>query len=363
MSIVQKIFETGAGPYRERYGDSMPLNHKKALLAMEYCRTDRMGTTMFVCPDCGESMHLPRSCANRHCPSCQSDKGEQWLEANSKRLLPCSYFMVTFTVPENMREPIRSNQNALYGALFKSAWGSLSLLAKDKRFIGAETLGALGVLHTWTRQMVYHPHIHFLVPAGGLNTDGSWVRSRQDFLVPVRALSRIYRAQMKDAIKALGLESVVPSDVWNIEWNVNCENKGNGVRALSYLSAYLFKVAISNSRIVKHDEKTVTFKYQKQKSDKFINTTVTLEEFIRRFLQHVLPRGFVKVRRYGLLAANNKRDLKKIALMIFEGFTPPEIVLRHQAHTRRGVLCSCGAVMKFAGFLAPGCSKEVCVAT
>jgi hypothetical protein len=353
MNTIQNIFESGAAQYRESFGNTMPLAHKKVMNAIERCRTPDMGMTVFTCPHCSSTQSLPRSCADRHCPTCQSDKGELWLESNSRHMLPCSYFMVTFTVPEQMRLPIRSNQRELYAALFTTAWQSMALLARDKRHLGAHILGAIAVLHTWTRQIEYHPHIHFLVPAGGLDKQGNWIRGRQDFFLPVRALSRIYRAKMRDEIKKLGLMHLVPPDAWNIEWNVNCENKGNGVRALSYLSTYLFKVAIANSRIVRADDQTVTFKYKKQKSDKFKNTTVTVTEFIRRFLQHVLPKGFVKVRHYGMLAANGKHDLKQIAAMIFEGFKPPDISLLLPKPKHRGVICSCGTLMMFAAFVPP----------
>jgi len=362
MKAIQKIFADCASGYLDSFGAAMPAQQRKALLAIENCRTERMGKNVFTCSCCGRTEIFQRSCANRHCPTCQSDKGVQWFEVHQKNMLPCSYFMLTFTVPEQLRRPIRSNQRVLYDALFTCAWQSMSLLAKDKRHIGAHTLGAIAVLHTWTRQLEYHPHIHFLVPAGGLGWQGEWLRCRQDFFLPVRALSRIYRAKMRDAIQNLGLMDFIAPEVWDIEWNVNCENKGNGIRALTYLSAYLFRVAISNSRIVRSDAETTTFLYKKQKSDKYKNCTLPTSEFIRRFLQHVLPKGFVKVRHYGFLAANGAYDANTLADLIMEGFrqTP-----RRTAPTRKphGVLCRCGALMKLVAFVSPTPTEGILVQT
>ncbi len=362
MKTIQKIFTLGAESYLHRFSTTMPAVQRKALLAMQNCRSPRMGSNMFCCPHCQKTQTLPRSCANRHCPTCQSDKATQWLHTHRHKMLPCSYFMLTFTVPQQLRRLIRSHQKALYEAMFRCAWHSMQLLAKDPRHLGAHTVGAIALLHTWTRQIEYHPHIHFLVPAGGLDRHGQWMRTRQDFFLPVRALSRIFRAKMRDALIEAGLyESAEPS-VWNVEWNVNCENKGNGMRALSYLSAYLFRVAISNSRILRADADTVTFQYKKQKSDKLKNTTIPTTEFIRRFLQHVLPKGFVKVRHYGLLAANGSHDFKKLAEMILEGFADTWCQKTHPAMPT-GLRCCCGAAMKLVALIQPPLPKEVRIQT
>jgi hypothetical protein len=363
MKLIQKIFTRGADDYVKQFGSDMPAVQRKALMAIESCRTERLGTNIFGCSFCGKTEVFHRSCANRHCPVCQADKGAQWFETHHKKMLPASYFMITFTVPEKMRRPIRSNQSALYDALFRCAWQSMALLAKDPRHLGAHTLGAIGVLHTWTRQLEYHPHIHFLVPAGGLDKQGQWVHGRQDFFLPVRALSRIFRAKMRDALRDLNLLYLVEEDVWKNEWNVNCENKGNGMYALSYLSNYLFRVAISNSRIVRTDAQTTTFRYKKQKSDKSKNCTLSTTEFIRRFLQHVLPKGFVKVRHFGFCAAHGTQRLAHIAEMIMEGFRcqpPPPAALQYKPH---GVRCSCGTQMKLVAFVHPSLREATLVQT
>jgi cation transport regulator ChaB len=358
MKTIQKIFALGADHYFQQFATAMPAQQRKALLAMQLCRSPRMGSTMFACPHCGKTQTLPRSCANRHCPTCQSDKARQWFDTHRDKMLPCNYFMVSFTLPQQLRRIIRAHQKALYAAMFTSAWQSMQLLARDPRHLGAHTVGAIAVLHTWTRQIEYHPHIHLLVPAGGLDRHGNWLHSRQDFFLPVRALSRIFRAKTRDALSEMGLYDRVDAAVWTIHWNVNCENKGNGIRALGYLSAYLFRVAISNSRIRRADSDSVTFLYKKQKSDKLKNSTIPTTEFIRRFLQHVLPKRFVKVRHYGFLAANASYDFKHLAQMILEGFADTW-QQNSRPPTATGLRCPCGAAMKLVAFLLPPLPKEV----
>jgi hypothetical protein len=353
MKTLQKIFIHGGREYVNAFGHAMPGVHHKALRAMQNCRTEKLGRSHFSCPHCHRRETANCSCSNRHCPTCQAAKGLEWFDRHVQRMLPCNYFMVTFTVPTQMHRVIRSHQRELYSALFTSAWQSMAKLARDPRLLGAHTLGAVGVLHSWTRQVEYHPHIHFLVPAGGLDPDGNWIPSRQDFFLPVRALSKIFRAKMRHTLNSLGLLDQVGPAAWHIDWNVNCENKGNGRRCLEYLSAYLFRVAITESRIVRADEHTVTFRYKKQKSDKYKNCTVTRMEFLRRFLQHVLPTGFVKVRHFGFLSAHSKHDIAYIAECIAEGFLLWPMPLSDTSKRPRGFVCRCGTPMVFAGFSKP----------
>jgi len=169
----------------------------------------------------------------------------------------------------------------------------------------------VGVLHTWTRALIYHPHVHYIVTGGGLNVNGKWKSARENFLVPVTALSVIFRAKFRDLLKKTELFDQVDSRVWKKAWVAHCEPVGSGEAAFKYLAPYVFRVAISNSRIVKHEDDRLTFKYKDSATDEVKYATVSAEEFIRRFLQHVLPEGFVKVRYYGLLAAGNRRLLDK----------------------------------------------------
>ena len=350
MSAIQKIIQKSALQYVSQYGYAMPAVHKKALVAMEICRTERMGTNLYQCPDCGHSEVAMRSCSNRSCPTCQTDKGREWLQKNAQRLLPCAYFMVTFTIPEQLRHIVRSNQRLIYDMMFGCAWKSMKKISADPKYLGVKKMGAMGILHTWTRQMQYHPHIHFLVPAGGIDKDGNWCAGRADFLFPVRALSRLFRAKVLEELKNAGI--AYPPKLWNIEWNVNCENKGNGQRALGYLSNYLFRVAISNNRIVESDMQSVTFRYKKRTSDKYRKAKVSNLEFIRRYLQHVLPNGFVKVRHYGFMSAASTCDIAELAKQVLDGL---ELPLNDQAqqHKPMGYRCSCGARMLLAMLMGP----------
>jgi hypothetical protein len=258
--------------------------------------------------------------------------------------------MVTFTIPQQLRAVARSNQRLFYDAMFTCAWKSMHKLSADPKYLGAKKVGAMGILHTWTRQMHYHPHIHFLVPAGGLDKDGKWIAGRQDFLFPVRALSRLFRAQLLEVLKVNNI--AYPPVVWRKEWNVNCEHKGNGQRALRYLSNYLFRVAISNSRIVKTDAESVTFRYKKRSSNKYRNEKVAPVEFVRRYLQHVLPKGFVKVRHYGFMAAAARSKIAKIAEQVLDGFaSTPRIEMAQLLP--QGYRCSCGARMLLSAILNP----------
>jgi hypothetical protein len=182
-------------------------------------------------------------------------------------------------------------------------------LALDERFVGGR-VGMVGVLHTWTRALIYHPHVHYIVTGGGLSERGEWKRSREDFLVPVRALSVIFRAKFRDLLKKTELFDQVDARVWKKEWVVHSEAVGSGEAAFKYLAPYVFRVAISNSRILKLEDGEVTFKYKDSATDQVRFCTVSAEEFMRRFLQHVLPERFVKVRYYGLLSPGKRRLLK-----------------------------------------------------
>lgn len=351
VTPIQKVISAGALGYVKQYGDRMPSYYRKVLLAIENCRGEHMGSNLFHCSACGTSTLAARSCSDRHCPSCQSQRGQQWMQTHQKRLLPCNYFMVTFTVPQQLRKVIYSNRRVLYGVMFDCAWQSMRKLAVDKRHLGASLIGALGVLHTWSKQMVYHPHIHFLVPAGGLDDQGKWVGSRQDFFVPVKALSVIFRAKMCAALNELGLLSQVPTDVWKMGWNVNSQNRGNGVRALGYLASYVFRVAISNNRIVRSDNVNVTILCKKEKSEKLKPMTISVVEFVRRFLQHVLPQGFVKVRHYGFMSPSSKVDVAGLSAEMQSSDSPvakAAAVCSMEAKPL-GFICKCGAAMKLSG--------------
>jgi hypothetical protein len=219
--------------------------------------------------------------------------------------------MLTFTLPEEVRRLARSQQKIIYNLLFLSSAQALQELAGDPRFVGGK-IGMVGVLHTWGRDLNYHPHVHYLVPGGGLAADGArWLPSKKKFLVHVKPLSILFRAKFRDGLKKAGLFLQLPASVWRKKWVVHCEAVGNGDAALKYLAPYIFRVAISNRRLVNLQDGKVTFRYRPSGSRKYQNCTLPAEEFIRRFLQHVLPKGFVKVRYYGLFSSGNRPLLKR----------------------------------------------------
>jgi hypothetical protein len=210
----------------------------------------------------------------------------------------------------------RSHQKICYNLLFRTAAAALQELAADPRFVGGQ-IGLIGVLHTWTRQLNYHPHVHYLVPAGALAPDGqSWQPARNGFLVHVKPLSVLFRAKFRQALKKTALFDLVPAEAWSKKWVVHCKPVGTGQAALKYLATYVFRVAISNNRLVSLADDQVTFRYKDSDTGKKRYSSLSAEEFIRRFLQHVLPKGFMKVRYYGLFSPSHRPRLKRVRQLL-----------------------------------------------
>jgi Putative transposase len=230
-------------------------------------------------------------------------------------LLPTPYFLVTFTLPAELRSLTRSHQRTIYNLLFRASSAALLKLAQDPRFVGGQ-IGMVGVLHTWTRDLRYHPHVHFIVTGGGLSPNRRWLASRKDFLVPVKALSLLFRAKFREQLGQSDLFQQVKSQVWQQDWVVHSQPIGTGQAAFKYLAPYIFRVAISNHRIIKLKNGQVTFKYKDSATRQIRFATITAQEFMRRFLQHVLPVRFVKVRYYGLLSPAYRQRLSQIRLLL-----------------------------------------------
>jgi ribosomal protein L37AE/L43A len=352
MVEVAEIFQLHGPEYLAKYGSRMPRAQLRAMRDIQQCRTPVLGGQGYVCTKCEQKRYSYHSCKNRHCPKCGNDQAEKWLEQQKELLLPVVHFLVTFTLPEELRRVARSNQKTVYGILFRASSEALQKLAWDERFVGGRA-GMVGVLHTWTRALIYHPHVHYIVTGGGLSEKGEWKRSREDFLVPVRALSVIFRAKFRDLLKKTELFDQVDPRVWGKEWVVHSEPVGSGEAAFKYLAPYVFRVAISNSRIVKLEDGRVTFKYKDSASDEIRFCTVSAEEFMRRFLQHVLPERFVKVRYYGLLSAGNRHLLKRVRAAL--GARARVSVARSEesiSNQREPLRCpSCGNEMKLIATL------------
>jgi hypothetical protein len=283
----------------------MSYEQLQVMSSLERCRTGELGGALYRCEVCAKYHATPRSCGNRHCPQCQGHKAKQWLDKQLEKLLPCPYFLITFTIPKELRRFVRAHRRECYQALFETAAGTLIKLAKDPKYLGSSRLGFTGVLHSWGRSLAFHPHAHFIVPGGAISEDGeNWLPSGDDFFVPVKAASIIYRAKFKQFMEDIGLIDRIPAVVWTKKWVVHSKAVGDGRKALRYLAPYVYRVAISNRRIVKCEPGPdglgrVSFTYRASGSQDYQLMTVTADEFIRRFLQHVLPRGFQKVRHFG----------------------------------------------------------------
>jgi len=309
MLEVADIVRLHGAAYRARFADRLLPSHARALQDIAACRTAHFGGHLKQCDRCGRRLYSYHSCGNRACPKCHGEESTRWLEHSRARLLPCRYFLLTFTLPSELRSLARSHQKQLYGALMRSAGAALQTLCLDPRYLGAR-IGALAVLHTWTRALLYHPHVHLLVSAGGLGANDQWLEPKNPhYLVPVRALSVIFRAKMCAALKQLGLLEQLPRMLWKTPWVVHCQHAGNGEQALAYLARYVFRIAISNSRLESIDNAEVRFRYRDSATQRMRRVSLPAIEFLARFLQHVLPRGLSKVRYYGIFSSTGRAQL------------------------------------------------------
>ncbi|MBI3683036.1 MAG: IS91 family transposase [Acidobacteria bacterium] len=317
MLEVADVFRLHGTAYRARFGDRLLPSQKRAVRDIEACRTAFFGGHLKQCDRCGHQVYTYHSCGNRHCPKCHRDQTERWIEKQRARLLPCFYFLLTFTLPSELRPLARAHQKKVYGLLMSCAAAALFKLTRDPRYLGARP-GCLAVLHTWTRAMLYHPHVHLLVTAGGLSADGTqWIHSiHPHYLVPVKALSVIFRAKICAALKKAKLLDPSPRELWKKDWVVHCQPAGSGEKVLDYLGRYVFRIAIAKSRLEQFDNGQVTFRYRDNHSQELHRVTLPAEEFIHRFLQHVLPRGCTKVRYYGIWSSSCRQQLEQARALL-----------------------------------------------
>jgi len=356
MSTLAEIVQQYGPAYQAQFGDRLLPSHQRTLWDIAQCRTVALGGHVYHCPTCEETHYQYHSCQNRHCPQCQHHLGQQWLAKQQALLLPVPYFLVTFTLPAALREVARRNQKAVYNLLFRSSAAALQELAGDPRYVGGQ-IGLVGVLHTWGRNLSYHPHVHYLVPSGGLSDDGqAWLPARHNFLVPVRALSRLFRAKFRAGLQRAALTDLPLDTVWHQEWVVHCKPVGRGQAALKYLAPYIFRVAISNRRIIKVAEGKVTFRYRLSDTGHWRTSTLAAPEFLRRFLQHVLPKGFVKVRYYGLFSPARRHFLAVLRLWLdnSEPLDSPAEAAHDSPHSQPHPCCPiCGQVMTLVKSFRP----------
>ncbi len=287
MTTLRDIFDAFAPEYLERY-PTLPTSHRKVISAIQQCQSGYDGHSLSQCQSCGEHHRVNHSCGHRHCPQCQQHTTQQWLQHHLDTQLPGPHFLLTFTVPETLRAFLRSQQRLAYHALWQAAATALKRLAKDERFIGTDLPGFPGVLHPWGRQLQYHPHLHSIVPGGGLSADRSaWWPSRAHFFVPVKALSPIYRALCKEAMRQAGLLEYIAPEVWTIPWNVQSQAHHHGHSAFTSLAPSVFRVALANRRLVGLTDRTVTFPSRPPGSARPRTTHLDVRAFLHRFLPHV----------------------------------------------------------------------------
>ncbi len=355
MVEMADIFRLHGPDYRAKFRDRMLPSHLRAMEEIEQCRTEALGGQLYFCDQCQDHHYSYHSCKNRHCPKCQNGQASEWLENQKNLLLPVNYFMVTFTLPEQLRPLARSHQKTIYNILFRASAEALLELASDPRFVGGR-VGMLGVLHTWTRDLFYHPHVHYIATGGGLSAGGRWLDSRHDFLVHVKPLSLLFRAKFRDLLKKTDLFHLADKQVWLKDWVVHCKPVGSGDAAFKYLAPDIFRVAISNRRILKLEDGQVTFTYKDSATEQIKFSTIPAEEFIRRFLQHVLPKGFVKVRYYGLLSPANRYLLDQARHLLTT--TTTESISSDSERVRKDTIDAprcpqCGTILKFVVRLKP----------
>ncbi len=319
MTVRDIFIEYGAS-YLDTFGERIPAHHRKVMQAIMNCRTPYLGVIVCQCEGCGKTYEIFRSCGNRHCPTCQGDKAHQWLEKRLDQLLPVNHFMITFTTPPAFREFFRSHQRFAYSAFFEATSGTMRKLASEHTYFPGDISGFFGVLHTWGRQMNYHPHIHYIVPGGAFDSnDHSWHSSNKEFYLPIRVMSKLVKHRIYTKMIKEGLIHLVPPDAWKQDWNVNSQSVGNGVRSIRYLASYVFRTAISDKRVLDLKDDHVIFRYTDTKTGKEKMMRLKVFEFIRRFLQHVLPTGFMKIRYFGFMHPSSRIPLK-VAVALLEAF-------------------------------------------
>jgi hypothetical protein len=300
---------------RAQYGHEMMPSQNRALSDIAACSTKELGGKLHQCNDCGKPFWSFHCCRNRACPKCHGRQTQEWLKKREAELLPCDYFHGVTTLPSELHGLFKRHQKYMYGLLMNVSAEAVKEVCSQKRHLGALP-GILAVLHTWNGQLGYHPHVHLLITGGGITADGQhWEPARGEFLVPVSVLSRKIAAKFRDAVKKQkpDLFATIPASVWRREWVSFLKHYSHGNHAvLNYLSRYVFRIAISNARILQMDDTHVTFRYKDRDANIWRTIRLPGVEFLRRFLQHVLPRGFHKVRYYGLWH-HGKRDLSSRA--------------------------------------------------
>jgi hypothetical protein len=324
----------------------------RTLGAIRRCRTADLGGHKDACTSCGEIRISYNSCRNRHCPKCQGSEREAWLKKREEELLPVPYFHLVFTLPAALNRLAMHQPKAVYDALFEAAWNTVKAFSKDAKHLGAQT-GMIAILHTWGQQLTLHPHLHCIVPGGGLTKQGKWktARSKGNYLFPVKAMSKVFRAKYVQALKEKTkyADKELIDELFKTEWVVYAKRPfGNAFSVLEYLGRYTHKIAISNHRLLNVDDNMVTFSYKDYRAgSQKKELTLPAMEFIRRFSLHILPRAFVRIRHFGILSATGK----KTTLPVIREQTPPVAIEKKEPRL----------LQPFNPRLCPNCKTETMV--
>jgi len=321
------VFAAGRGALMAQYGSRLQAHQQRAMAAITACRSGALGALDWQCADCAAQRETPRSCGHRSCPACQNHSTTQWLERQRAKLLPADYFMITFTLPAGLRPLAQAQPRTVYAALFAAASDTVKGFGAHQ--LKAE-LGQCAVLHTHNRRLDLHPHVHVVVPGGGIDAARrQWRKVQGRYLFNAFALARVFRAKLLRALHDAGLSIPVglPS-----KWVVDCRNVGSGEPALEYLSRYLYRGVIRERDLVRYDQATVTFRYRDAQTQKTAYRTLPIADFLWRVLLHVLPTGFRRVRDYGFLHGKAKARLALVQLML-------RVMIRTRTPPSRPVLC------------------------
>ena len=336
-TIINQYFRA----YLNKHGKKALPSHLKTLNAIRRCRTAESGELYVKCPDCDHSEWRPLSCGNRHCPKCQNHATSQWIDKQQVKLLPVPYFMVTFTVPSELRSLVWCHQKLAYSLLFTCVASTLKTFGLNPKHLGAD-IGMTMVLHTNSRKLDFHPHIHAIVPGGGLDRRHRQWKRVTAYLFNHKALAMVFRARFLTALREAGcsLPEKIPA-----KWVVDCTETGTGISALKYLSRYLYRGVISEKNIVSNENGYITFSYTESNTGEIRYRTLRGEDFLRLIAQHILPRGFRRVRDYGFLHGNAKK-IRSLIQLILHVVIPPI-----KPKTRPSFkCCCCQSAMYILGF-------------
>jgi len=349
MITLASIIERFEAPFLAQYGGAVLPSHRKALAAMKLCRSSMAPRMLAQCSSCDEQRFVPHSCGHRNCPHCQHFESQRWIERQTQALVPGSYFLITFTLPAELRPLAWQHQRLAYAALMDCAWATLRTFSQNHRQLQGSP-GGVAVLHTHSRKLEFHPHVHLAMPAAALDCDkGLWRTLRRGakgdgYLFNHKALAKVFRGKLLAALREEGL--LAPPNLPE-KWVVDCKCVGSGEKVLVYLGRYLYRGVIQEKDILRCENAQVTYRWRDSKTKKMQTRTVSGAQFLWLVLQHVLPKGFRRARNYGFLHPNSKRLIALLRLLVFKpcAKAPTESAPSTQAERPKLLCRCCGAVM------------------